>query len=147
MAKRKTAQVVIEDHRYPPSRKRTGRPPGVPNRSILFALNKLEELDFDPILEIKKLMPQLEPRDQADVLLRMLPFCYAELKAVTIDAKLDAEVSPQTVAQTSALLEQVGKIWQESVIEVKPCPGPKSASPLEQPSSGSASSMAPLKRE
>lgn len=59
----------------------SGRKPGSRN---IYKLPKLEEsvieLRLNPLRELLSLLPDLDPRDQADVWLKLLPFMYAKKK-------------------------------------------------------------------
>jgi hypothetical protein len=74
-----------------------GRPKGSPNRSSLLLTEILNGYGLNVPEQLVKLLPELEPRDQARVLLDLMEYIYPKRKSIDIaleplDAKLEKEV-------------------------------------------------------
>lgn len=58
-----------------------GRKKGTPNKSTLALCSILSELKLDPVRALNELLPQLEPKDQASVHMKLMEYIYPKRRA------------------------------------------------------------------
>lgn len=66
-----------------------GRRKGTPNKRTALSKSIREAFSLDIPRRIEELLPMLTPKEECDVLVKLLPFFYATKKAVEVDAKVD----------------------------------------------------------
>lgn len=71
------------ENRFKPGQ--SGNPGGKPKRCFPRVAQILKELKREPINELMMLLPQLSPRDQANVWLEILPYVQNKLKPLEHD--------------------------------------------------------------
>lgn len=74
-----------------------GRKKGTPNKRTQVLHEVLDELGFDVIEKLNKLLPQLKPDKQAGVLLDLLTYLYPKRKAIEISGENGAPIQIQTL--------------------------------------------------
>jgi hypothetical protein len=74
------------DTQFKPGMGKTGgRQKGTPNKISLGVLKHLQERGMEPLDEILKLLPDVKPERQLDVWMRLMAYCYPQLRAITVD--------------------------------------------------------------
>ena len=61
-----------------------GRQKGTPNKKTVALLEMWDELKYDPAHALNVLLPELEPKQQADIHLKLMEYKYPKRKAVEI---------------------------------------------------------------
>ncbi len=79
-----------------------GRPKGSVNRSSTAVLDKLITLGWEPLTKLVELLPELSPDKRADILAKMMTFCYPVLKSVEVQKDTTSKVTV-TVANVAEL--------------------------------------------
>lgn len=75
-----------------------GRKKGTPNKRSLEIFDSLNKLGHNPIDELFSLIPQLQPKDQAQVLLGLLPYLYPKRRSVDLTVQ---EPTPNPIVEMS----------------------------------------------
>lgn len=88
-----------------PGERRGGREVGIPNKRTLVLQELLQNLKLNPAEKIAELLPQLEPRDQCAVLLKLMEFLYPKRKALEVSGP-NGDVLLQQNQLTHALNEE-----------------------------------------
>jgi hypothetical protein len=73
----------------------SGRKKGTPNKKTLDLAEKLRAEGLDPVLELIKLLPLLEPQQKANVLLDLMTYLYPKRKAMDLKVDEPAQLSGQ----------------------------------------------------
>ncbi len=73
-----------------------GRPKGSSNRTSGVVLDILTKAGIEPVERLLALMPQLEPNEQATVLMKLLTFCYPTLKAIEVQKDINQKITVTT---------------------------------------------------
>lgn len=85
---------------FKPGKKKTGgRKAGTPNKPTAELREALTELGIDPTAQLAEVLSQLEPKDKANVLVRLMAFIFPQRKA--IEAAVAVENSPEAPRKVS----------------------------------------------
>lgn len=84
----------------------SGRKPGVRNHGVVPKIDQvLIDRKINPLLEILRLLPELEDREQADVWIKLLPYIYPKKKDVEAPpADPSRDVTPIQDVDSDSLL-------------------------------------------
>lgn len=86
---------------FEPGRAKTGgRQKGTPNKTASFVRDLLGAEGYEPIGEILALLSDVTPREQLQVWLKLLPYCYPQLRAIelSMDPDKPLNATPDNVA-------------------------------------------------
>lgn len=89
------------EHRFKPGQ--SGNPGGRTKRAFKRVDEILKELGKEPIGELMKLIPELRPREQAQVWLEILPYVHAKLKP--LEHEEDNELENLSTAELLQLVK------------------------------------------
>lgn len=76
-------------------RKTGGRKKGTPNRKTMLLRDTFENLGFDVPGRLYSLLSELSPREQAEILLKLMEYLYPKRKAIELphDNRQPSEIS------------------------------------------------------
>lgn len=101
-------------------RKKTGgRKKGKLNRRTEFGLPLVDQMragKFDLVTEIIRLYPQLEPPDQADMLVRLMEFVFPKKKSITVEEA--QRVLNEDLVRKGIVLDSITEDVQETTREL-----------------------------
>ncbi len=70
-----------------PKPENSGRQKGTPNKKTTALIELLDTLNVEPVRDLMALMPELNPKEKADVLRDLIGYIYPKRKAVEFEGE------------------------------------------------------------
>jgi len=89
-------------------KKSGGRKKGTPNKTTFLLEEKLEHLNFDPVVELIICFDSLESGQKATTILKLLDYLYPKRKSIEIDRKSSPGIN-QSFAELVLAINEVSE--------------------------------------
>lgn len=99
-----------------------GRQKGTPNKTTAVVLKAIQAEGYEPIVEILTLLAEVTPREQLTVWLKLLPYCYPQLRAIelSMDPNKPLTVTPENMPAVYAAAVAAATRKDQARVAAKP---------------------------